>query len=126
MATKKAAVRKSTTNDVTFSFIGANTAAATIPAAEPYQSAFRVRKQVADQVSQPTLMVSLVYVEALREIRVMGADGHTRKCKIDRLPSIDDARALMRRLKKLGTEKKPVQFVAAGGFSPNVWFYTVK
>ena len=110
----------------TVSFANGNGAVLSIPAAEAYLDTFRVRRHVKDRVSQPVLLTAIHFDEKAREIRVFGDDGQTRKCKVDRLPTIEQGRQLFRTLQKAGTAKKPVQFVAAGGYSPDVWFYTVK
>jgi len=124
MATKKAAVRKSKSFSLSFATAGAATT--TLQPAAPYQENFRVRRAAPDKYSQPTTIALLQYFEEYREIRVVGADGNIRKCKIDRLPSIEDARDLLRRLKVAGAEKKAVVFIAAGDYSPNAWFYNIK
>lgn len=136
MAARKTA-RKTTSNNVlttqmenamrnlSVSF-AAQSASAAIPAAQPYQEQFRVRKQVADRVSQPTIMQSMVFMESTREIRVFCTDGNVRKCKVDRLPTLEDGRKLWTKLQRIGKAGKEVSFVAAGGFSPDVWFYDIR
>jgi len=102
-------------------------AAAPIPAATPYLPHFRVRAQnVADKVSEPTTILAMHFDETLRQIRVFCADGQTRKCNVDRLPNIETGRALWVLLQTIGKKQTPVKFKAAGGFSPDVWFYTVE
>jgi hypothetical protein len=99
--------------------------AATIPA-QPVASNFvTARPGAADRLSSPTTMMAATFDEKTREIRVFCQDGHTRRCKVDRLPNINVARGLWKKLTKIGGSK-PVVFVAAGGFSPDVWFYDVK
>lgn len=120
MATKKAAAKVNGLSNLNVVFSAPKT---TITAPEEYQENFRVRRQVADRVSQPVLLQSMAFSETAREIRVFCADGNTRRCKVDRLPTIQDARILWKKLQDLGSKGEPVQFRAAGGFSPDVWFY---
>jgi hypothetical protein len=123
MATKKA----KKVNMKSMSFAGVNGGAVlAIPGTEDYQTVFRVRRHVKDRVSQPVALQALHFDKKDREIRVFGADGLTRKCKVDRLPSLDDARALWTKLQEVGKAGKEIQFVAAGGYSPDSWFYTIK
>jgi hypothetical protein len=87
---------------------------------------FRTRYQAEDRVSASVKIVAMHFDEKLRQIRVIGSDTKIRKCNVDRLPSVEVGRELWKMLAKAGKEQKEVQFVAAGGFSPDVWFYTVK
>jgi hypothetical protein len=139
MATKKAAVKKvakavrnvaakAKTNGTNYTMVfdGVPGAVLSIPAASPYQEGFRVRKQIEDRMSDPVVLKAIHFDQKTREIRAFGSDGMTRKCKVDRLPSLEEGRALFRKLQELGKAQKKFQFIAAGGYSPNVWFYTVK
>jgi len=91
-----------------------------------YQENFRVRKNVADKLSSPTTIAAMHFNETKRQILVFGADGNTRKCNVDRLPDVATAKALWKKLQTMGKAQKTVVFVAAGGFSPDVWFYDVR
>lgn len=106
----------------TVSFTSTN---ATIPAQPTAPNFVTARPGAADRLSSPTTMMAATFDEKTREIRVFCQDGHTRRCKVDRLPSINVARNLWKKLTKIGGTK-PVVFVAAGGFSPDVWFYEVQ
>lgn len=102
-------------------------AAATIPEAVPYVPHFRVRAQNADdKISGVTTLLAMHFDENLRQIRVFCADGYTRKCNVDRLPNIETGRALWTLLQTVGKKQTKIRFKAAGGFSPDVWFYTIE
>jgi len=96
---------------------------ATMPVATP---AFRVRTAGRpDRVSAPVTIKAIHFDEAAREIKAFGSDGKVRRCKVDRLPSLETGRALWKELQLLGKQQIPLTFIAAGGFSPDVWFYDV-
>ena len=120
MAAKKIAVQA----PVGFAFNFGPAVKITPPA--EYNAAFRVRKDVADKVSSPVTILALHFDEKARQIRVFGSDGLTRKCNVDRLPDTKAAKALWVNLQKIGKAQTEISFVAAGGYSPDVWFYTVK
>lgn len=73
--------------------------------------------------SEPMNIVALHYENKM--IRAVGADGNVRVCKIDRLPSIEYARELWKMLVQVQRTGQVISFMAAGGFSPNKWFYDV-
>ena len=108
-----------------FNFV-AGAVPATIPAAPEYQENFRVRRQVADRISAPTTLNSMYFDQTKRQIIVICNDGKTRKCNVDRLPSRDVANALYKKLQQVGKKQEAVSFVAAGGYSPDTWFYAVQ
>jgi len=104
-----------------------NFTAAASPITAQQQAVFKTaRPQLADRLSSPVTLMALTFDEGNREIRVFASDSKMRRCKVDRLPSIEYARTLWTRLQKAGTAGKNVVFVAAGGFSPDTWFYDVK
>ena len=86
--------------------------------------AFRVRTaNLPDRMSEVVKINAMHFDKSTREIRVFCDDGRTRKCKVDRLPSLDAGRTLWKYLEKVGTEQSETRFISAGGFSPDVWFY---
>lgn len=129
MATKRTTKKAVKTNKLAipagFAFQFAN-GASSIAAPQEYASNFRVRKQVADKLSDKVTVVAIHFDEKTREMRAFGSDGMTRKCKVDRLPSLAEGRALWKKLQRVGKTQELVSFVAAGGFSPDVWFYDVQ
>jgi hypothetical protein len=86
---------------------------------------FKTARTGADRVSKSTTITAMHYDDKARAIRVFCADGATRTCLIDRMPSMEAGRQLWSALKGAGQEGSEVQFVAAGGFSPDRWFYDV-
>lgn len=95
----------------------------TAQAQAPFKTA---RPQLGDRLSSPVKMMAATFDQDSREIRVFCEDGRTRRCKVDRLANIEVARTLWVVLTKAGKAGKPVVFVAAGGFSADTWFYTIK
>jgi len=75
--------------------------------------------------SEATTIVSIHYNATTREIRAVGDDGNVRICKVDRLPSIEHGRTLWKILVGAKNEGTIIQFMAAGGFNPNRWFYDI-
>jgi len=75
--------------------------------------------------SKATLIMSIHYNDTTREIRAVGADGNVRVCKVDRLQSIEHGRTLWKILVGAKNEGTPIQFMAAGGFNPDRWFYDI-
>ena len=97
------------------------------PAVEaPVQTGFRTRYNTSDKLSAVTTVAGVSFNETTREILALGEDGRVRRCKIDRMPSLQDARNLWQQLVIAHNNDRPVQFVAAGGFSPDSWFYALK
>jgi len=87
---------------------------------------FVTSRKGADRKSEPVLMMDARFDEATNTINVYCADGKMRTCRLDRLPSLEHGRALWASIQKAGKAKKPVQFVAAGGFTPDRWFYAIE
>jgi hypothetical protein len=97
--------------------------ASVLKAAAP---AFTTSRRGADRKSQPVLMMDARFDETTQSINVYCADGKLRSCRLDRLPSLEAGRALWASIQKAGKAKKPVTFVAAGGFTPDRWFYAIE
>jgi len=77
---------------------------------------------ITDRTSAAVTIESIYFDKKMNAIIVQCSDKRTRVCKIDRMESIEAARALWVQLKdSLGWSAK---FTAAGGFSPDNWFYT--
>ncbi len=90
------------------------------------QSVFSVTNtKAAIKYSEPMQIVALHYDEATKEIRAVGEDTNVRVCKIARM-DINHARELWTNLKEIKNSAREIQFMAAGGFSPDKWFYDVK
>jgi hypothetical protein len=79
-----------------------------------------------DRVSAATTIEAMHFDQATKTIKVFCADGNLRECRIERLTSVADGRDLWKKLQTHGRDKTEVKFVAAGGFSPDKWFYTVE
>jgi hypothetical protein len=75
--------------------------------------------------SEPMNIVALHYDQSQRQIRAVGADGNVRVCKIDRLQSINHARTLWAMLQGAKRAGTIISFMAAGGFSPDRWFFDI-
>jgi hypothetical protein len=81
--------------------------------------------QAATKYSEPQAILLVQKDIAKREIRVIGEDGNVRVCKVDRLPSTQYANELYATLKAAKDSETVVCFMAAGGFSPDKWFYDI-
>lgn len=110
--------------------IQAQTQAAAVAVAPNRESMFPVRApakfdtkrpNVADKVSKAVTILAVSANEETREILVFCSDNKTRRCKIDRLAG--EPNELWKRLKEAGKAETEVRFRAAGGFSPDTWFY---
>jgi hypothetical protein len=86
---------------------------------------FTTKRTGADRYSANVTIQAIHYDEAAKAIRVFGSDGMLRTCLINRLASIEDGRALWKALQQAGKEQTEVCFIAAGGFSPDRWFYDI-
>jgi hypothetical protein len=84
------------------------------------------RANRADKKSDPVVMLNAHYNEETESISVFCSDGKLRECRINRLPSKEEAAKLWTTIQKMGKVKTEVQFVSAGGFSPDRWFYGVE
>jgi hypothetical protein len=80
----------------------------------------------ADRESLPVTIVKLAFNETTRSIEATCSDRRMRQCRIDRLATEKMVKSLSVSLQKALDQQTPLQFVAAGGNDPGVWFYTVK
>lgn len=87
---------------------------------------FNTKRTAADKVSAKTTMLAVHFDDKAKAIKVFCADGHTRQCNIDRLPSLEYGRQLWKTINEYGQKGLEVQFTAAGGFSPDRWFFDVQ
>ena len=97
-----------------------------VGATMPINPVFRTSRTGADRLSKPVQLIACHFDEKARAIRVFCSDGLTRQCNIERLPSIEHARSLWKALQEAGKNNLPVKLVAAGGFSPDRWFYNIE
>jgi len=79
-----------------------------------------------DRLSAPTQVLSTSYDHEKGILYVVGSDGYTRKCIVKRMPSMAHAAALQKKVRQAIKDGTPMQFAAAGGNDPSVWFYAVK
>ena len=89
------------------------------------QAAFTTTRKGADRMSDAVTMLDARYEEETQTIKIFSSDGKLRECRVERLPSKDHAKALWKAIQTAGKAKTPVKFVAAGGFSPDRWFYNI-
>jgi hypothetical protein len=80
----------------------------------------------ADRVSKAVLPVALHWDDTTRTIRVVCSDKSIRECRVDRLSTVAEGRSLWKSIKTAVELKEEIHFVAAGGFDPTRWFYTIK
>lgn len=90
------------------------------------QKVFNTARTGKDRISEAVTIEAMHFDKDTNSIKVFGSDGHLRECRVARLPSVEHGRTLWRKLQEIGRDKKAVRFVAAGGFSPDKWFYTVE
>lgn len=96
------------------------------PSARAAAKAFETKFIAPDRLSKPVKLIGLQYDKATKELKAVGDDNKIRVCKIDRLADIEDGRKLWADLVKYGKEGMSFQFVSAGGFSPDSWFYRIE
>jgi hypothetical protein len=89
----------------------------------PVNPVFKTKRTGADRLSAAVKMTACHFDDKAKAIRVFCDDGLVRQCNIDRLPSIEYARNLWKQIQSAGAAGVQVQFKAAGGFSPDKWFY---
>jgi len=89
-------------------------------------TSFTTSRQGADRVSAMVLLETIHYDKANNTIKAFCSDGNLRECRISRLPSVEAGRELWKMLMAAGAAKEEIRFVAAGGFSPDKWFYDVE
>ena len=88
---------------------------------------FNTTRTGKDRVSNSVTIQAMHYDEVTKSIKVFGSDGHLRECRVERLPGgVEQGRQLWRELQAYGKAGTSLQFVAAGGFSPDRWFYSVR
>jgi len=87
--------------------------------------AFDTSRKGQDRVSKAVTIEAMHFDDTTKSIKVFCSDGNLRECRVRRLPSIEHGRALWRKLQEIGKSKQAVSFKAAGGFSPDKWFYSV-
>ena len=107
------------------SFIPSFIAQVTQPKAAPVVH-FNTSRTGKDRMSAEVKVEYMHFDEVTKSIKVVGSDGNLRECRTERLPSLEHGRLLWKKLAKAGKEKATVQFVAAGGFSPDKWFYDIE
>jgi hypothetical protein len=78
-----------------------------------------------DRVSLPVTLKELTYNDTTRSIEATGSDNRKRQCRIDRIVSTEVLKSLTKDLQKAYDNQETLQFVAAGGNDPNVWFYNI-
>jgi hypothetical protein len=61
-----------------------------------------------------------------REIRIYDESSRIHRCKVDRLPSTEAARALWKKLVEAQKKEQEIRFLAAGGNNPELWFYDIE
>ena len=93
---------------------------------KPEAKAFNTSRTGKDRVSAPVKIEAMHFDDSTKSIKVFCSDGNLRECRTARLPDLEAGRQLWRKLQKAGKEKQEVSFTAAGGFSPDKWFYTVE
>jgi len=93
---------------------------------KPEVKVFDTSRSGKDRGSAPVKIEAMHFDDSTKSIKVFCSDGNLRECRVNRLPSIEHGRQLWRNLQALGKAGKEVTFTAAGGFSPDKWFYTVE
>jgi len=78
-----------------------------------------------DRISQAVVLKELTFNETTRSIEATGSDNRKRQCRIDRITDTEMLKTLTRDLQKAYDNGEVIQFVAAGGNDPNVWFYNI-
>jgi hypothetical protein len=78
-----------------------------------------------DRKSLPVTIVELSFNEVTRSIEATGSDNRKRQARIDRFNSDADVKSLTKRLQSAYDKGVKVQFIAAGGNDPSVWFYNI-
>lgn len=79
-----------------------------------------------DRLSGEVRINFLEYDEPTRTIIAIGSDGRKRQCRIDNFEDTEVLRELTRKLQLAYDTNQLVQFVSAGGNSPDIWFYDIK
>ena len=90
------------------------------------RTVFKTSRTGKDRVSAKVTITAMHFDQNSKSIKVFCSDGNLRECRVERLPSIEYGRALWRELQSIGNRGAELSFVAAGGFSPDKWFYAVQ
>lgn len=77
------------------------------------------------RLSIPHTIVSGTFDSTMREIQVFTENGKIHRCKVDRLPDAEAGRALWKKLVAAQKKETSIRFKAAGGFSPETWFFDI-
>ena len=85
--------------------------------------AFDTSRKGQDRVSAAVTIEAMHFDDTAKSIKVFCSDGNLRECRVNRLPSVEHGRVLWRQLQAAGKAKQEISFKAAGGFSPDKWFY---
>ena len=85
--------------------------------------AFDTTRTGKERVSALVTIEAMHFDQATSSIKVFCSDGNLRECRVNRLPSVEHGRVLWRQLQAAGKAKQEISFKAAGGFSPDKWFY---
>lgn len=101
-----------------------NYATATKPVAQA--KAFDTSRKGQDRMSAAVTIEAMHFDDVSKSIKVFCSDGNLRECRVNRLPSVEHGRALWKQLQSFGKAKQAIRFTAAGGFSPDKWFYTAE
>jgi hypothetical protein len=79
-----------------------------------------------DRMSDPVMIENLSFNETTRSIEVLCSDRRVRQCRVDRFKDDAKVKAISKNLQTAFNKRILVQFVAAGGNDPQVWFYDIK
>jgi hypothetical protein len=77
------------------------------------------------RLSIPHTIISGTFDSTMREIQVFSEDGRIHRCKVDRLPDAEAGRTLWKKLVAAQKKGLEIRFKAAGGFSPETWFFDI-
>jgi len=80
----------------------------------------------ADRVSNPVFIINLEYREDTNTIIAEGSDNRKRRCQLNRINIDGYAEKLCNALQRAYDYQFEVQFIAAGGNDPGVWFYNIQ
>ena len=91
---------------------------------KPEVKALNTSRTGKDRMSKAVTIEAMHFDDSTKSIKVFCSDGCLRECRVNRLPSVEHGRALWKKLQAFGKAQQEVCFTAAGGFSPDKWFYT--
>jgi hypothetical protein len=78
-----------------------------------------------DRMSKPVVIIGLEYFEDTNTVVANCSDSRKRRCQLNRLTDDKFAEKMCKDLQKAYDKGTEVQFVAAGGNDPQVWFYNI-